>query len=405
MNRIGLVGFLCVIFISAIAMAYEGFGGNVTGGSGYGSVAVNNLNDSGAGSLRAALSGSNRVITFNVSGTINLLSAIWVTGRNITVNGFSAHGNGITISSSSDAFVVSGKTYGGPDNATGVNIVFSGLRIRSTQGDAFQIAYNAHDVVVDHCSINGAGDGSVDVTEGAYNVTVSYSIVSNGSGNGPFLIAFDTNRISIHHNIMYNNRDRNPIAGASHNRYYSSGPAYNEDYPLLDSRYNVIWNYVIGSYVMSEKGVIGKANFISNIYKCSGTNNPSNNIGRSSHDSTSRALAYIAGNVSVHDMRGRAYNYGSGSNRIPDSVFITNKANDFNSQGTIPFNSPMITGPSLVDSTGHIKEWQNVVNTAGLIGKYTDDLFDAKTRAGITIPLDVFNYVWNSDAIVRTLSK
>jgi len=379
------------------AGAFEGFGSSATGGSGYGVVYVTNTNNSGTGSLRAALEGtSNRIIRFSVSGTINLTSAIWVTGANITVDGFSAPSPGITITSSSDAFVVSGSQYTGPDTTHGYNIIFQGLRLRSTAGDAFQIAYNAHDIVIDHCSIDASGDGAVDITEGAYNVTVSYCIVSNTRGNGPFLLAYDSDHVSYHHNIMYGNYDRNPILTAGHVRHYSSGPQRTG--LLGDVRYNVIWQYVIGSYVMSADGAVGSANIVGNIYRNNPSRNPSNNIGRSSYDTTARAHAYVAENVSVHDLRGTAYNYGGESNGIPDSAFVVTSANMQGDQSS-PFPAPPITGPSSATQQGMIDLWEHVRATAGVINYFPDDSIDAATRAAISIPtVSVYNEVWNFDA-------
>lgn len=68
-----------------------GFGGNTTGGLGGESCRVTNLNDSGAGSLRAcAESEGPKWITFNVSGTIPLESAISVKS-NKTIDGRGEH--------------------------------------------------------------------------------------------------------------------------------------------------------------------------------------------------------------------------------------------------------------------------------------------------------------------------
>lgn len=381
------------------AHAFEGFGENVTGGTGYNVVNVTNTNNSGSGSLRAALEGaSNRIVRFTISGTINLSSALYITGANITVDGFSAPSPGITITSIGDAFIVSGNAYGGPDTTHGYNIAIQGLRLRNTGGDSFQIAYNAHDIVVDHVSINANGDGAVDVTEGAYNVTVSNSIVSNSIGNGPFLLAFDSDHVSYHHNIMYGNGDRNPIPSAGHVRNYSSGPARTG--LLADTRYNLIWQYSIGSYVMSENGAVGTHNVVGNLYRNNPIHNQSNNIGRSSYDNTTRAHAYVAGNVSVHDLRGTAYNYGGASSGIPDSAFTVTSANMQGDQVS-PFAAPIITGPSSLTQQSMIDLWTNVKNTAGVINYFPDDSTDAATRAAITIPsVSVYQEVWNLDAII-----
>jgi pectate lyase len=81
-----------------------GFGRNATGGAGGTLCTVSNLNDSGAGSLRACLTASGpQWIIFSVSGTITLSSQIHMRGalgnndktidgrgQNITINGGSS---------------------------------------------------------------------------------------------------------------------------------------------------------------------------------------------------------------------------------------------------------------------------------------------------------------------------
>ena len=79
------------------AGGYEGFGRNTTGGAGQPVYHVTNLNDSGAGSLRDAVSQGNRCAVFDLGGTINLSSELQVRGANITIDGFTAPSPGITL--------------------------------------------------------------------------------------------------------------------------------------------------------------------------------------------------------------------------------------------------------------------------------------------------------------------
>src|SRR5882672_4113616 len=67
------------------AGGYEGFGRNTTGGAGQPVYHVTNLNDSGAGSLRDAISQGNRCVMFDFGGTISLGSMPSVRGANITI--------------------------------------------------------------------------------------------------------------------------------------------------------------------------------------------------------------------------------------------------------------------------------------------------------------------------------
>ena len=98
---LGLFAF-APTFASAAVPAFPGAqgGGAVSVGGRSGAVIeVTNLNDSGAGSLRACVLASGpRTCVFRVGGTIQLLSSIMVNNPFLTVAGHTAPGGGIQLS-------------------------------------------------------------------------------------------------------------------------------------------------------------------------------------------------------------------------------------------------------------------------------------------------------------------
>lgn len=227
----------------------EGYGKYVTGGRGGDVYIVTNLNDSGPGSLRDAVSGSNRIIVFEVSGTIVLESPLRITGSNLTIAGQTAPGDGITVFNHS--------TY-----IEGNNIIIRYMRFRmsdytSSTGDAFS-ARNRSGLILDHCSITWGVDEVASIYDMSY-VTVQNSIIaealhmSNHAKGRHGFGGLWGSHTSYLNNILAHNSSRNP-------RF--KGTLTNDK--GLDFRNNIIynWNYYTG-YGGNEADV----NIINNYYK------------------------------------------------------------------------------------------------------------------------------------------
>jgi hypothetical protein len=74
----------------------EGFGANSVGGRGGEVYVVTNLDDSGEGSLRDAVSAEDRIVVFAVGGLIQIEDRMVVSKR-VTILGQTAPGDGITV--------------------------------------------------------------------------------------------------------------------------------------------------------------------------------------------------------------------------------------------------------------------------------------------------------------------
>lgn len=151
-NNEGITGPAFPSFTSNNAPAFPGavgYGRNADGARGSNTKSVyvvTNLNNSGTGSLRDAVSQSNRIIVFNVSGVIDLNKEVLVFKDNQTVLFQTAPGDGIEL-------------YNGRTSSTNAdNLIVRYMRMRagrqvsgSDNIDAGGAAYG-HDQIYDHCS-------------------------------------------------------------------------------------------------------------------------------------------------------------------------------------------------------------------------------------------------------------
>jgi Carbohydrate binding module (family 6) len=255
---------------------YEGFGRNTTGGAGKTLYRVTTLNDSGSGSLRDAISQGNRCVVFDVGGTISLGSNLSVKGANITIDGFTAPSPGITLKNR--ALVM--------DSSAASNVVVRGVRSRGTASgeDAMRVR-NASNVVFDRVSITGFGDGAIDVTDNARDVTIQWSILGDGlpSHNFVNLIANGGRRVTLHHNLYVNGVDRLPkCAGASGASSVSADTT-------CDVRNNLIWNF---KQRATNVSLYGSANVVNNYYHTTtASQSQSVQVGEG-------GSAYVSGNIS-----------------------------------------------------------------------------------------------------------
>lgn len=231
----------------------EGFGALATGGTGGTTYCVTNLDDSGPGTFREAVSESHRTITFAVGGIIHLKSNIDASS-DLTIRGETAPGEGITFYGRSLSF--SGCT----------NEIVRYVRIREgITGDRGKCSLNVADggdMIFDHVSIEWGRWDCLGLTRGSHDVTFQYCIFGQGIDPQRFGALVDTvTNVTFSHNLWIDNQSRNPKAKGTVE--YINNVVYNwgvnglvGGHSEADHELDVIGNYFI-------KGPSSSGHFVS----------------------------------------------------------------------------------------------------------------------------------------------
>ena len=236
-----------------------GAGGGAMGGGrlGYTSTVyhVTTLADSGAGSLRDAVSSTNRTVVFDVSGTIWLQSRLVITNSFLTLAGQTALGAGVTVAGWETSVT----------NAHDIIIRYLRFRPGDTNGSDALRFITVSNVIADHVSATWAPRQVVSVLDST-NFTMQWSVISqqlyaaNGLGDGSQLRA-GGGALSFHHNLYADN---------------NAGSPHLADNISLDFVNNVIYNWGTNSGFAGDDtnnlaGYTNKMNFTCN-YLIAGTN-------------------------------------------------------------------------------------------------------------------------------------
>ena len=305
-----------VLSIAAFAQApafpgAEGHGSYVTGGRSGKIVHVTNLNDSGTGSLRAAVNGSDKkIVVFDVGGVIALKSDLKI-GANTTIAGQTAPAPGITV-----------RYYTIRPDAS--NIIVRFIRFRRGQekdvNDGADAIWTRHQTgqIYDHCSFSW----SIDEIASFYDnnnftmqwCTLAESLNNAGHGKGAHGYGgiWGGKLASFHHNLIAHVNNRSPRFNGA--RYDWTGYTSNKLYSQykwanavqsenVDFRNCVIYNCGNGCYGGPGGGRI---NIVNNYYKtgpAASTDRVTNiSIGNSTSSSDNSkywnmtSLYYIKGN-------------------------------------------------------------------------------------------------------------
>ncbi len=205
------------------------------------------MNDSGSGSLRDALSQSNRFVVFDVGGIINLESVVTV-ASNITIAGQTAPG-GITVYSDRVAF----------HNAN--NLISRHWAIRKgdagIRDDAASIARGSN-MMFDHMSITWGVDGTFDINADSGfvidDITIQNSIIAQGldrlgHSTGGLIQPGSGGSVSVIKSLWADNVTRNPKV-RSENEFIN----------------NVVYGWETAAYIMGDTAGTSNANVVGNYF-------------------------------------------------------------------------------------------------------------------------------------------
>jgi pectate lyase len=235
----------------------EGFGSRTPGGRGGEVYIVTNLNDSGPGSLRDAVSAPNRTVVFAVSGTIDLQSMLRINQPNITIAGQTAPGDGICTRYYTIAV----------ENTHDVIVRFLHARLgdqKEQESDAFDVNNGCHDVIIDHVSATWSVDECLSTAGNDQNITIQWCIIAEGlnhsvhakGDHGYGSLARANGPVSWYHNLWAHNKSRNPRLGDRYNQ---------APHPQFDVRNNVIYDY--GQIASGLTQGFWNANYVGNYIK------------------------------------------------------------------------------------------------------------------------------------------
>ena len=246
----------------------EGGGMYTTGGRGGRVIHVTNLNDSGAGSLRAAVGESGaRTVVFDVAGVIELQSRIQIKEGDLTVAGQTAPGGGICL-----------KNY--TVNVDADNVIFRFVHFRlgdegPNAGDSEDCIWGRYrkDLILDHCSMSWSIDECASFYGNEYFtlqwciLTESMNDSAHSKGAHGYGGIWGGKDASFHHNLLANHHSRNPRI--DHPEIYPDQGKYTYVFDLskrgnVDLRNLVIYNWGDNS---SYGGEDGHFNFVNCYYQ------------------------------------------------------------------------------------------------------------------------------------------
>jgi pectate lyase len=261
-----LCRFLFPLFLAALTVSgseaglpafpgAEGAGALTTGGRFGRAIYVTNLQDSGPGSFRAAVTaGGERTVLFAVGGRIELKSPVIIDKPDLTIAGQTAPGDGICIS-------------GDTVTIDAANVIVRYLRFRrgnlESRDDALNAVHSPGQVIIDHCSFSWGLDENVSlyrymstdedgnrIKGPIENVTIQWCISSEALDlhDHAYGATWGGRNVSHHHNLFAHNTARNASVGWGDHMDFRNNVIFNWGHRTLDggdrtSMVNVVNNF------------------------------------------------------------------------------------------------------------------------------------------------------------------
>lgn len=305
-NMYPLALSLLLFGTTASALAFpgaEGFGRNAIGGRNGQVYIVNNLNDSGPGSLRDAVSQPDRIVVFSTGGLIKLSDRLVVSKR-ISILGQTAPGDGITVYGN-------GWSFSNADDA-----IVRYIRIRMGKGgasgkDAITIASGSN-MIFDHVSVSWGRDETFSISgSDVGNITIQNSIIAQGLEThscGGLIQTSLGDGISLFRNLYIDNKTRNPKVKGTN-----------------DFTNNVVYNWGGGGgYIAGDSDGQSEANIVGNYF----VSGPSTSVAAFTRGNQN-FKAYVDGNFVDQNKNGQldGAQLGSSSANYGGLVVQANKYN------------------------------------------------------------------------------
>jgi len=202
-----VVALVCPVRSGAQLPAFpgaQGFGRFATGGRGGTVYHVTNLNDSGPGSFRDAVSVSGRTVVFDVAGVIAYGSSRYNVAPSVTIAGQTAPGDGVVLYGN-------GIGFSGSHNTITRFIRFR-MGINGTKDkDAVSID-TGHDMIFDHITASWGRDETFSISgSDPVNITIQSSVISQGlQGHSAGGLVQTDGAVSILRSLYIDNDTRNP---------------------------------------------------------------------------------------------------------------------------------------------------------------------------------------------------